>query len=57
MEIKHEENLCTAIFRRLNKIGFNEENVENEYIHLNFIMYFLKNVSFNRHIFQKKIMN
>lgn len=44
MKIKHEENLCTAIFRRLNKIGFNEENVENEYIHLNFIMFFLKNV-------------
>lgn len=41
METRHEENLCTAIFRRLNKIGFNEENVENEYIHLNFVMYFL----------------
>lgn len=44
METRHEENLCTAIFRRLNKIGFSEENVENEYIHLNFIMYFLNKV-------------
>lgn len=44
METRHEENLCTAIFRRLNKIGFSEENVENEYIHLNFIMYFLNKI-------------
>lgn len=44
METIHEENLCTAIFRRLNKIGFNERNIENEYIHLNFIMYFLKRI-------------
>mgnify|MGYP004521538489 CR=1 FL=1 len=44
MESIHEENLCTAIFRRLNQIGFSEENVENEYIHLNFIMYFLNKV-------------
>lgn len=36
------ENLCTAISRRLEKIGFKEEDVANEYIHLNFLIYFLQ---------------